>query len=584
MAKYLLQFMIGQDHCPTKIIHTEAGLGKKRLSFPIDIGLLDDELRHQIWTRQWYDGYYTIGGSLKEILDWCKKYNQVPVVCLNWTYSMEYFQKLYTLGETERDKRIAEFGRTGRLVADLLDYYGFRYGAVSVINEPMKDGWDITKVDYTDLSNAVLAEVNGRYPVIAGNEEMPLAIAKGDMYNYLLDNIKPKKKEDFILGVHLLSDLGKDPNWQLVSDFRTMAAARGYEVICTEGGSWFYSYRQERGHNINKTLIRRCKEEGYEGCYIVCWDVNEKSWPTLGYIRWDKNYTRILNSPDELVTWDDFKNFVIKEGYRMPVENRTVTLTWPYMYGSDVREIQVKLLELGYDLGKWGADGVYGPMSERSVYSFKMLNGILGEGEKNAVVDKATKNTLMNTPLDELYPEVFKNIYETSNFDADAIDYYLYVKAHPDLRGHGKYFVQAEAETGIPAEWQLANGAQESSYKGGGIGSSPVAQKYNNLYGWAVTDSGVKQGAGFSSFADCILKVAHSIKDLFLDSGNWRYRGDTISGIEYYYSTAPYNAVMKARYYRQICDFLAGPIKHPIPEFIEDLTDYLDNYYVRKEQ
>ena len=267
----------------------------------------------------------------------------------------------------------------------------------------------------------------------------------------------------------------------------------------------------------------------------------------------------------------------------MADEERTVKITWPYTYGSDVKEIQKKLLELGYDLGKWGADGVYGPMSERSVYSFKMLTGILGKGEVSAIVDKATKNTLMNTPLEEFYPEVFKNIYESKGFSADAIDYYLYVKAHPDLRGHGKYFVQAEAETGIPAEWHLANGAQESSYKGGGIGSSPVAQKYNNLYGWAVTDSGVKNGASFESFADCILKVAHNIKNYFLDPGNWRYKGDTISGIEYYYSTAPYNAVMKAKYYREICEFLSGPIKHPVPEFVEDLTEYLDNYYVKKD-
>ena len=556
-------FKVYQDHVPMGVASMYFGGVIYRFSgnYP-DLPL--DELKEHLLGTYHLDTYYTVPVTLRTMIGQAKQYGMYFMVNLN-----EVVKEDILLVPPE------QFGVVAGLVADILLENGFteNTSAIALINEPA-ERWKLNEDQYAKYCQHANKYVKGRLPLVIFNDEYHRFDEK--LVFAATKNI-PKR----IFGIHHLSSLDKD--FKNVMYAKTQANEFGVPIICNEGGSWFKPYQSTEGHEINVKLIEECKKYGYLGCAIVCVDVNNQAYNgSLGYRIWNNNYTTIKSQTN----WDKFEEVLKgywKEGEEEMPEERIVKITYPYMYGSDVRQIQKKLLELGYDLGKWGADGVYGSMSERSVYSFKRLTGILGNSETSAVVDKATKNTLMNTPLDEFYPEVFKNIYESSSFSVDAIDYYLYVKAHPDLAGHGKYFVQAEAETGIPAEWQLANGAQESSYKGGGIGSSPVAQKYNNLYGWAVTDSGVKNGASFESFADCILKVAHNIKNYFLDPGNWRYKGDTISGIEYYYSTAPYNAVMKAKYYREICEFLSGPIKHPVPEFVEDLTEYLDNYYVKKD-
>jgi hypothetical protein len=43
---------------------------------------------------------------------------------------------------------------------------------------------------------------------------------------------------------------------------------------------------------------------------------------------------------------------------------RNLSLTKPLMRGDDVREFQERLISMGYDLGVWGADGIYGAATE----------------------------------------------------------------------------------------------------------------------------------------------------------------------------------------------------------------------------
>lgn len=46
------------------------------------------------------------------------------------------------------------------------------------------------------------------------------------------------------------------------------------------------------------------------------------------------------------------------------------------MEGSDVRELQTKLIRLGYDLGRWGADGDFGDMTEMAVIEFQTKHNL----------------------------------------------------------------------------------------------------------------------------------------------------------------------------------------------------------------
>lgn len=49
--------------------------------------------------------------------------------------------------------------------------------------------------------------------------------------------------------------------------------------------------------------------------------------------------------------------------------------------GDDVRELQRGLIEMGYDVGKWGADGDFGGSTKNAVKNFQKKNGLLVDGE-----------------------------------------------------------------------------------------------------------------------------------------------------------------------------------------------------------
>lgn len=49
--------------------------------------------------------------------------------------------------------------------------------------------------------------------------------------------------------------------------------------------------------------------------------------------------------------------------------------------GADVKEMQTGLIRLGYDLGKWGADGDFGDATEMAVKNFQRDNGLETDGE-----------------------------------------------------------------------------------------------------------------------------------------------------------------------------------------------------------
>ncbi|MTI48433.1 MAG: peptidoglycan-binding protein [Firmicutes bacterium] len=61
--------------------------------------------------------------------------------------------------------------------------------------------------------------------------------------------------------------------------------------------------------------------------------------------------------------------------------------------GDDVAELQEKLIDEGYDLGSWGADGSYGPATERAVKQY--------QEDHNLTVDGMTGNETWGSLLDE---------------------------------------------------------------------------------------------------------------------------------------------------------------------------------------
>ena len=66
------------------------------------------------------------------------------------------------------------------------------------------------------------------------------------------------------------------------------------------------------------------------------------------------------------------------------------------MEGEDVKELQSLLIQKGYDLGKWGADGDFGDMTEMAVRDFQMDNGL----EVDGIVGEKTTAALLNAEGD----------------------------------------------------------------------------------------------------------------------------------------------------------------------------------------
>ena len=70
------------------------------------------------------------------------------------------------------------------------------------------------------------------------------------------------------------------------------------------------------------------------------------------------------------------------------------------MEGEDVKELQSLLIQMDYDLGKWGADGDFGDMTEMAVREFQQMEGI----EVDGIVGKITYAALTRAKND-IVPE-----------------------------------------------------------------------------------------------------------------------------------------------------------------------------------
>lgn len=71
--------------------------------------------------------------------------------------------------------------------------------------------------------------------------------------------------------------------------------------------------------------------------------------------------------------------------------------------GADVKELQLDLIKLGYDCGKWGADGEFGDATEMAVRRFQVQEDLHVDGEAGpetiAAINKAMKK--LNATVDK---------------------------------------------------------------------------------------------------------------------------------------------------------------------------------------
>ena len=67
--------------------------------------------------------------------------------------------------------------------------------------------------------------------------------------------------------------------------------------------------------------------------------------------------------------------------------------------GEDVKELQAGLIRLGYDLGRWGADGDFGDATEAAVRAFQRNNGLDVDGIAGPRTIEALENALVKVEI-----------------------------------------------------------------------------------------------------------------------------------------------------------------------------------------
>lgn len=302
---------IGHDHTPTGVI-SGFQIASHRLSFDVDLTLPDSTLRHYIYYSKFVGGkIYPYGGiTLKQFLDQCADKKLVPIINLNFGRSIWDLNKRPDLWKAKYT--YAGWQRLARLTAEIIcNNYNFSEQYLAVFNEPCKwlDRHEIGM--FVRATSQGIESMRAKLPIIAGNEEFDLAIAKGDMYNYIGIHFN----QDFdSFGVHPLSSVVGGGMWKIKS-WKDTADNFGKPIIATEAGSWDTRYTSEAGHAKNKQIVTECKKYGYKACNIVLVDCND-SYPNLGYRRWNKGYSQIIAVPkmaNGVTYFDDFLNFIREE-------------------------------------------------------------------------------------------------------------------------------------------------------------------------------------------------------------------------------------------------------------------------------
>ena len=123
--------------------------------------------------------------------------------------------------------------------------------------------------------------------------------------------------------------------------------------------------------------------------------------------------------------------------------------------GADVKVLQEYLIDLGYDLGKWGADGDYGDQTELAVMKFQQDHGLDDDGDYGPL----THEKLMEA-IEEDAPQSGKSV----SFSGDC-----WVRTAPNT--DGKKLGVAKKETTLP-------------YGGQTAGNGWLLVEYNGQNGW----------------------------------------------------------------------------------------------------
>ena len=100
---------------------------------------------------------------------------------------------------------------------------------------------------------------------------------------------------------------------------------------------------------------------------------------------------------------------------------RLIKLRSPCMTGSDVRDLQLILIELGFDVGSYGADGEYGAATAAAVKAFqRTVSGLEVDGEYGPLTHAALMRAVTEAEGDK--PENAPETPDAPSADAPVVE------------------------------------------------------------------------------------------------------------------------------------------------------------------
>lgn len=168
------------------------------------------------------------------------------------------------------------------------------------------------------------------------------------------------------------------------------------------------------------------------------------------------------------------------------------------------------------------------------VQDFQRHVGLIADG----IIGSKTYIAMdMNTP-DVFCPYVFKPIKPYIPYTDKELAPLLSGK----LRGLAKAFNDAAKANNFDVLHAIAHAALES-----GWGTSYIAEKTNNLFGWAAYDSSPLASAKrFATLEECITKWSEWFNKYYLEETGKYYNGNCEQGVNVKYATSPIAGVNKA--------------------------------------
>lgn len=220
---------------------------------------------------------------------------------------------------------------------------------------------------YMNMVRVVHDALNNEFDLGAGN----FRTQRKDWYEALAKLSYQKYYEVFDYhmqdGLNDVDDISAYCNW--IGYLKNTYKLR---VAVTEGNN-FYNVTTEKGHSLLKAQIRYAESIGAEAfCFVYA------NWMHNG-IESDENMSYNWNG--HLITsyWNDMREFI---NSKKPLERLDMELNY-VKKGSrneETKTIQQIMLDEGYDLSPYGADGIYGKVTEAAIRKWQTDNNLKVDG------------------------------------------------------------------------------------------------------------------------------------------------------------------------------------------------------------